>query len=72
MKTIAPIEYSAAPYGKIATIPAGTSVSLAKNLPTSKEKQYWCKGWRGMTAREKSWKNSYGFLLSFGEVKNIK
>lgn len=69
MKTKSPIEYHAAPYGKI-TIPAGTSVTRAKNLPDNGEKRYWAKGWRGMTKQEKSWKNNYGFLLSEKEVKN--
>lgn len=70
MKTVAPIEYFAAPYGKIATIPAGTSVIRAKNLPDNGEKLYWAKGWRRMTQLERSWKNSYGFLLTEKEVKN--
>jgi len=74
MKTLAPIEYSAAPYGKITTIPSGTSVTLAKNQPPRDDgqKQYFSKGWRGMTARERSWKDSYGFLLLEKEVKNCK
>lgn len=72
MKTIAPITYFAAPYGRIAVIPAGTTVTLAKNLPPRKDgvKQYWSKGWRGMSKQARGWKNSYGFLLTEHEVKN--
>lgn len=73
MKTISPITYFAAPYHeRIAVIPAGTTVTLAKNLPPRSDgvKQYWCKGWRGMSKEARSWKNNYGFLLTEHEVKN--
>ena len=71
MKTIKPIEYKAVPYGHIATIPAGTTVTRARNLPASEGVQYWSKGWRGMTQREHSWQRNYGFLLTTKEVKGI-
>lgn len=73
MKTIAAITYFAAPYpGRIAVIPAGTTVTLAKNLPPREDgqKQYWSKGWRGMDKQARGWKDSYGFLLTEHEVKN--
>lgn len=73
MKTIAPITYFAAPHsGRIAVIPAGTTVTLAKNLPPREDgqKQYLSKGWRGMDKQARSWKDSYGFLLTEHEVKN--
>jgi len=73
MKTAAPITYFAAPYpGRIAVIPAGTTVTLAKNLPPRSDgvKQYWCKGWRGMDEEARSWKENYGFLLTEHEVKD--
>lgn len=70
MKTKSAISYSAAPYGHIATIPAGTSVIRARNLLEKDGKQYFAKGWRGMSSKERGWKDSYGFLLSEKEVKN--
>jgi len=72
MKTVAPITYFCAPYpGRIAVIPAGTTVTLAKNLPSKDGvKLYWSKGWRGMDEKAKSWKRNYGFLLTEHEVKN--
>jgi hypothetical protein len=69
MKTQSAIEYKAAPYGHIATIPAGTTVQRASNLPASDGVQYWAKGWRGMTKGERSWQRNYGFLLTHAEVK---
>lgn len=64
------IEYKAAPYGLIATIPAGTPVSLASNLPEIGERpRYWAHGWTGMTDNERRWHYNYGFLLSGEEVE---
>jgi hypothetical protein len=73
MKTAAPFTYFAAPNpARIAVIPAGTSVRLAKNLPPREDgaKQYWCNGWRGMDKQARSWKRNCGFLLTEHEVKN--
>lgn len=60
-----PVEYSCAPYGKIATIPAGTRCDPARNLPAENGiRKYWARGWRGMSAEEKSWQRNYGFLIT--------
>lgn len=67
MKTTKPIEYHAAPYGLIATIPAGTKVEKATNLEG--EGLFWAQNWRGMTDQQKSWARNYGFLLTIGEIE---
>ena len=59
------IEYKAAPYGHIATIPKGTPVTEATNIPDG---GYWAEKWPGMTDTEWSWAESYGFLLTESEV----
>ncbi len=51
-------------------VPAGTTVVRARNLPEKDGKQYWSKGWQGMSLKERGWKDSYGFRLSEKEVKN--
>ena len=61
------IDYKAAPYGHVATIPAGTPVQPADNLP---EGGYWAEDWEGMTDGEESWGRNYGFLLSDDEVED--
>ena len=71
MKTKKDIPYHAAPYGLIATIPAGTTVVRARNLPESDGVRYWSKGWRKMSHRAYSWKQMYGFLLTLEEVKGV-
>jgi hypothetical protein len=59
--TTKPIEYKAAPYGFIATIPAGSKVVPADNLPDG---GYWVEQWEGMTEVEEAWGRSYGFHLT--------
>ena len=71
MKTVKPIDYREAPYGHITTIPAGTTVTRARNLPASDGVHYWSKGWRGMDRNARSWQRNYGFLLTLEEVKGI-
>ena len=66
MKTRAEIEYKVMPYGLIATIPEGTPVYPANNLP-EKGKFQVCK-WANMTDEAESWLMNYGFLLSIDEV----
>lgn len=64
MKLKEPVEYHSAPYGKIATIPAGTRLEPASNLPKrTGHELYWASGWRGMDKKARSWKRSYGFLI---------
>jgi hypothetical protein len=65
-QTAQDIEYRAAPYGGIATIPAGTPVTPANNLPDTG--QYWVEEWEGMTEEELSWHRNYGFLVQENEV----
>jgi len=73
MKTVKDIVYKENPYGYIATIPAGTTVVRANNLPKDTHpRSYWCKGWRGMSQQARGWKNSYGFLLTYEEVKGLQ
>ena len=64
MKTTRPIEYHAAPYGRITTIPAGVTVTPATNRPATEPTQYWAGTWQGMTVAELSWQRDYGFLLT--------
>lgn len=66
MKTTTQIEYKCEPYGNIATIPKGTPVEPATNLP---EGGFWVKSWPNMTAAEESWQRNYGFHVSSNEVK---
>jgi len=66
MKTKAQIEYKAAPYGRITTIPAGTPVTPATNLPQG---GFWVKAWQGMTEKAESWGSSYGFHVTSEEVE---
>jgi hypothetical protein len=52
------------------TIPAGTTVTRARNLPeTPSGPRYWAKGWRGMGELARSHARNYGFLLTLAEVK---
>ena len=64
------IEYRARPYGYIATIPAGTPVIPATNLPD--KGKYWAELWDGMTEEEDSWFRNYGFLIDESEVDYIE
>jgi len=65
MKTKKEIKYPAAWVGYI-TIPKGTPVILATNLPY---KAYWCEPWEGMTDEQESWQRNYGFLIQPYEVE---
>ena len=67
MKPKYKIPYAAFPYGTIATIPAGTPVVPATNLP---EGGYWVdEEWDGMTDEQQSWMRNYGFLVTDEEVE---
>lgn len=65
----AAVEYKAAPYGKIATIPAGTKCRLATNLPAADGLRYWALPWEGMTEKARGWHRGYGFLLTVEDVR---
>jgi len=72
IKTNKSIEYQEAPYGKVGSIPKGTEVTLATNLPNHQNNpRYWAKSWKGMSEKEKSWKQSYGFLIEKKDVISI-
>ena len=62
------IDYKAAPYGYIATIPAGTPVIRATNLPPESEIKYWAESWDNMSEQAQGWQRNYGFGLSESEV----
>jgi hypothetical protein len=63
------IDYKAAPYGHIATIPAGTWVTPASNLPDEPgNPRFWVESWDGMTAFAESWHRNYGFLVDASDV----
>ena len=69
-QTRAPIEYKSQGYGPITTIPAGTEVVPATNLPHHPEApRFWAKPWEGMDDFAESWERSYGFLLGADEVE---
>ena len=67
------IDYQAAPYGHIATIPVGTPVEPATNLPIKETEipLYWVKPWKGMTPEAESWQRNYGFLVDWCDVENF-
>ena len=58
-------DYKVMPYGKVATIPAGTAVVPADNHP---EGGYWVLPWPGMDEATKSWHRNYGFHVAAEEV----
>lgn len=60
------VQYRAAPYGHVATIPEGTPVIPATNLPDSD--QYWAEAWDDMSDQEESWLRNYGFLIDADDV----
>jgi hypothetical protein len=66
MRTKSQIEYKAAPYGRIATIPAGAQVIPATNLPQG---GFWVEAWEGMTDKAESWGRNYGFHVTSDEVE---
>jgi len=70
MKTNKDIEYKAAPYGTIATIPKGTSCIPASNLPPEDREKFWAEPWAGMGEKARGWQESYGFLLDEEDVEN--
>jgi hypothetical protein len=63
------IEYKAAPYGRIATIPKGTQCVEASNLPAPR--RYWAEPWPNMTDKAAGWIGGYGFLLDASEVEAV-
>ena len=65
------IRYDAIPYGPLATIPAGTPVILASNLPDNGRPRYWATPWAEMSETEEAWGRTYGFLLEADEVAEL-
>ncbi len=65
MKTKHDIAYESMPYGLIATIPKGTRVIPADNLPQG---GFWAEKWEGMSAIQEAWLDSYGFHIAAGAV----
>ena len=63
--TKADIPYKPFPYLWTATIPAGTKVIRATNLPGE---SYWAEPWENMTPEELGWQQGYGFRLTSDEV----
>jgi hypothetical protein len=66
MRTKTDIHY-AVPFGFSATIPKGTPVIPANNLPMTG--RYWAEPWPNMTEQEESWNRNYGFLIETDEVE---
>ena len=63
------IEYRAAPYGHIATIPKGTPVTPATNLP--EPNTFWVEPWDGISDKAEGWIRNYGFQVSLDQVINL-
>ena len=55
------IPYKARPYGHIATIPAGTIITPANNLPQG---GYWVARWPGASDKAIGWGRGYGFNIA--------
>lgn len=71
-QTMAPIEYKAAGTLFKCTIPAGTEVVPATNLPHHPEApRFWAKAWDDMDDSAESWERSYGFLLEADDVEEF-
>ena len=70
MKTKRDIEYRLPFSGHTFTIPKGTAVIAADNLPqpNAADIAYWCKPWRGMTDTAKAHERTYGFGVSANDV----
>lgn len=66
MKTSRDIQYNIGNWNRI-TIPAGTKVIPATNLPG--DDKHWCEPWEGMSESAQSWMESYGFLVYDEEVE---
>ena len=62
------IEYKAAPYGRVATIPSGSIVTPADNLPRG---GYWVARWAAASDRAVSWGRNYGFHVTPEEVEDV-
>ena len=65
MKTKSAIEYRSAPYYYTTTIPAGTPVTPASNLPQG---GWWVGLWEGISDQDAAWQRNYGFLVTDEEV----
>ena len=63
------IDYHSAPYGFIATIPAGTPVDPADNLPGTGK--FWACAWEEMDDQAAAWHRNYGFLIKPADVETV-
>ena len=61
------IEYHSEPHGFIATIPAGTRVDPADNLPGN-QIRFWARAWESIDDTAASWHRNYGFLIQAADV----
>ena len=53
------------------TIPKGTGVEKATNLPKGNAITHWANPWKGMSAAEKSHQRTYGFGVGKADVETI-
>ena len=68
MKTKRDIQYYSN-MGYVCTIPKGTPVKQARNLPDDMF-AFWCEKWDDMNEIAESYYRNYGFLLYANEVEN--
>lgn len=66
MQTKDDIDYEAVPYHLKFTIPAGTNVTPAKDLPAYG--LWWALPWEGITDEAALWLKCYGFLLTAEQI----
>ena len=68
MRTSKELTFSPMGFNGSVTIPAGTLVTRATNLPEDSEIKFWVEPWEGCTEYERRWCETYGFGLRRGEV----
>ena len=51
-------------FGVAATIPKGTRVTPATNMPRDSHIKYWAEPWEGMSPQAQSWQRTMGFGLT--------
>lgn len=55
---------------KSTTIPAGTPVEVATNLPHEHKTRYFVEPWDGMDEEMRSWGAIYGFIVDSDQVQS--
>jgi hypothetical protein len=68
MKTKRDIQYYSVPMGYVCTIPKGTQVKPAKNLPDNML-GFWAEKWPEMSELAESYYRNYGFLVYSDDVE---